>query len=68
MNNKITRSEAIEMILQDDIDTIKSEDKSGADFLNSILRYGHEGYQNMNTTQLASELEGRFDKLYIVEG
>jgi hypothetical protein len=59
------RSKAIEALIRDDIDSIIVSYSDFGDtfgdtcYIDSILRSGHKGYENMTDEEIIEELEGR---------
>ena len=66
----MTRKQAIDKIVADDIDDIRQELQSKGEpcYLVDILIQGHVGYQEMTNQELQTELYHRFDKNYAVIG
>jgi hypothetical protein len=58
----LTRQEAIDKLVENDMDTIHSEHQQGDDsYVAALLEYGHKGYADYSNEELASELKERFD-------
>jgi hypothetical protein len=55
------RSKAIEALIRDDIDSIiiSYSDFGDTFYIDSILRSGHKGYEDMTDEEICEELEGR---------
>jgi len=55
------RSKAIEALIRDDIDSIivSYSDFGDTCYIDSILRSGHKGYEDMTDEEIIEELEGR---------
>lgn len=60
---KITTVQAIEWLVDDDIDTIDSSINNGDyEYLDNILRKGFVGYERFTKEELIKELEERYDE------
>ena len=66
----MTRKQAIDKVVADDIDDIRQELQSKGEpcYLVDILIQGHVGYQEMQNFELEVELSNRFDRTYKVTG
>ena len=61
---KITKSEGVELIIADIVNTIESGERIGQQLLNDILMYGYEGWTNATSIDIEEELNNRFEKEY----
>lgn len=60
---KITTVQAIEWLVDDDIDTINSSiNNEDYEYLDNILRKGFVGYERFTKEELIKELEERYDE------
>ena len=58
----LKRQEAIDKLVDDDIDSIITGNQDGDDsYIAALLEYGHKGYADYTNEALASELYERFD-------
>ena len=58
----IKRQEAIDKLVDDDIDSFITGHQDGDDsYAAALLEYGHKGYAEYTNEELASELYERFD-------
>ena len=58
----IKRQDAIDKLVDDDIDSFITGHQDGDDsYAASLLEYGHKGYAEYTNEELASELYERFD-------
>lgn len=62
----ISKRTAIELIVDDDVDTIEQRSLHDNDtvYLKELLQYGHEGYISYTIDKLQNELDNRFDSIY----
>ena len=62
MKNYLERQEAINKLVDDDIDSIITGHQDGDDsYLTDLLKYSHKGYADYTNDELADELAERFD-------
>lgn len=62
MANYLKRQEAINKLVDDDIDSVITGHQDGDDsYIAAILEHGHKGYNNCTNEELTSELNERFD-------
>lgn len=58
----IKRQEAIDKLVDDDIDSFVTGHQDGDNsYAAALLEYGHRGYADYSNEELASELQERFD-------
>ena len=58
----LKRQEAIDKLVDDDIDSFITGHQDGDDsYATALLEYGHKGYADYSNDRLASELYERFD-------
>ena len=58
----IKRQEAIDKLVDDDIDSIITGNQDGDNsYVAALLEHGHKGYKEYTNDQLTSELNERFD-------
>ena len=58
----LKRQDAIDKLVDDDIDSIVTGHYDGDDsYAAALLEYGHKGYADYTNEELASELYERFD-------
>ena len=66
----IKRQDAINKLVDDDIDSFITGHQDGDDsYASALLEYGHKGYAEYTNEELASELFERFDfnKFNVIE-
>ena len=62
MTDILKRQDAINKLVDDDIDSFITGHQDGDDsYAASLLEYGHKGYADYTNDELASELQERFE-------
>lgn len=65
----LKRQEAIDKLVDDDIDSIITGHQDGDNsYVAALLEHGHKGYKEYTNEQLTSEMNERFDSLIKVIG
>jgi hypothetical protein len=58
----LKRQEAIDRLVDDDLDSFQDGQKDGDNsYAAALLEFGHKGYADYSNEELASELKERFD-------
>ena len=68
MMEKLTREEAINKLIDDDIDSIITGNQDGDNsYIYNLLNSGHKGYEEYNLIELKEKLYERFEIEYYIE-
>jgi hypothetical protein len=66
--NTLTRQEAINKLVDDDLDSFVTGHQQGDDsYAAALLEFGHKGYADYTNEELTSELHERFDLMHLEE-
>ncbi len=64
----ITKEEAVEKIIANDIDTMIHTGEGGIHYIAEILRHGCQGWNNRTNEELEQAMHDMFDEQYKIVG